>query len=126
MNPVSSLGEKALVTVINCGKVKSLDEFWLRIYIEDCLGNDDVFRKEFLEQILITSCTQRKKLMFPTETQRLVGSWGTKSVEYKPFIQNIPPGPYVGVGKRLWPASRLYDDVQGAFFVAIKPCNRKG
>ena len=94
--------------------------------MQDCLDNDDVFRKEFLEHILITSRTQRQKIRFPIETQNLFLSWGTKLIEYNPSIQTIPPGPYVGVGKSLWPALRLYEDIQGAFFAAIKPCNMTG
>ena len=126
MNPISRLGERTLITVIDCGQADTLNSILLQRYIVGCLDNDDVFRKEFLEHILITSRTQRQMLRFPEETRNLFFSWGTKLIEYNPFPQNIPPGPYVGIGKSLWPALRLYEDIQDAFLFAIKPYDMTG
>lgn len=123
MNPGVGLGERVLITVINCERLNTLTRTWLQNFIQKCIDKDDVFRKEFLEHVLITSWTERTKLRFPIETRDVFSYWGTRLVEYNSSIHNIPPGPYVGVGKTLWPAFRLYEDVQRAFYVAIKPCD---
>lgn len=95
----------------------------LQSYIEHVLQHDDVFRTEFLANILLvdgpsTTCATNQTV------HDLARSYGSELLSLKSQSHHktrLASGPYLIAEGSLWQVSRLYDDVQGAFIVGVEP-----
>ena len=93
----------------------------LQLYFDHLLQHDDVFRPEFLDNILLTDGPDTSN---GQAVHEFASSYGSKllllDLQSNHMLQ-LAPGPYLIVEGSLWQVSRLYDDTHGAFIVGVQP-----
>lgn len=116
------------MTVIADSLPSNLDQKWVQQLVDGWSQTDDVFRPEFLQNIIFVTSEEQKSGIDDIH-EELRTSLGT---EWSTFIQpevddySITSGPFVLWNGQLCKAFRLYDDPQQAFVVATKPNFAKG
>ena len=95
----------------------------LHSYVDHVLWQDDVFRMEFLANILLVDDPDNTGTTNQT-VHGLTRYYGSTILSLKPqshHLRQLAPGPYLIAEGSLWQVSRLYDDAQGAFMVGVEP-----
>jgi hypothetical protein len=112
--PLIVLGEHARDELTR-GRLGELADRWLR--------HDDVFRSEFLENIIFVASPD-STLSETTVKDILPLDWGTKwsaVVRGETAGHKVEPGPYVMWKGELCKIFRLYDGSHQAFVIATEP-----
>ena len=102
------------------GQQDVIDGTWLDAHIADCLKLDDVFRVEFLQNILLIShsCVQVPDDVMSLAKER----WGTQTIKSVIADEStLSSGLYVTCGRSLYKVYRLFDDLQGTFLISTQP-----
>ena len=84
---------------------------------------DDVFHPEFLANIVLVGDSSGTAGTVQN-VRSLANSWESNILSLKSQSDHMMlpiPGPHLIANGSLWQVSRLYDDVQGAFMVAVEP-----
>ncbi|OAL31268.1 hypothetical protein AYO20_08323 [Fonsecaea nubica] len=118
---------KALLTILPRQFPEFPSKDGQQSYVDYVLQNDDVLQPEFLANILLLDGPGDPRGNAHSEHD-LVRSYGSKilSLERWSHQMTLPvPGPYLIEDGSLWQVSRLYDDIQGAFMVAVEPPEAK-
>lgn len=118
---------KALVTILPRTYPKFLSKDGLQSYVEHVLQNDDVWQPEFLASIILVDGPGNPRENVHNEHD-LVRSYGSKILSldrWSHHVNLLVPGPYLIEDGSLWQVSRLHDDIQGAFMVAVEPPEAK-
>ena len=92
--------------------------------IRHWLAVDDVFQTAFLGNVIIISAHEPNDALNRHICNELKHTWPIESCIVVPADHSrpFPAGrPYFWISKSLHAPYRLYDDVQGAFVVAVKP-----
>ena len=95
----------------------------LQDYIDHLSKHDDVFQPDFLANILLVdefSSTDRIDL----DPNHIICLYGSSILSLNSQLHHSEspvPGPYLLADGFLWRMSRLYNDVQGVFMVAVAP-----
>lgn len=111
------------MTILPTKSSTSLSTDQLQSYVDNVLQHDDVFRTEFLANILLvdgpsTTCATNQTM------HDLARSYGSELLLLRSrshHMTQLASGPYLIAEGSLWQVSRLYDDVQGAFMVGVEP-----
>jgi hypothetical protein len=111
------------MTVIADTIHEKMDESRVQTLVKSWLGADDVFRPEFLQNILVIS-SEDQTSQIKNMQSRLGSLLGTEWISVvAPSAENegIASGPFIMWRGELCKAFRLYDDPQQAFVMATKP-----
>nr|OQO26120.1 hypothetical protein B0A51_04514 [Rachicladosporium sp. CCFEE 5018] len=114
----------ALVTIIESPVETHADYHWLQHTVEAWLEYDDVFRPEFLANVVFSGIKEPSDHEIARLSEYMHKRWGTTSlgaVVRKTAASDVRAGPYVSWRGELCAVYRLYDDTNLAFTVAIKP-----
>jgi hypothetical protein len=118
----------APVTVMAHSLPSDLNQSWVQQLVDEWSQTDDVFRHEFLQNIIFLTSKEQKSGIDNIRDE-LRASLGTEwSTVVQPDVDehDITSGPFVMWNGQLCKAFRLYDDPQQAFVVATKPHFAKG
>ncbi|KAI9794811.1 MAG: hypothetical protein M1816_002939 [Peltula sp. TS41687] len=112
----------SLVTTVPVGQHEKMSKESLRSKLTFGLQHDDVFRHEFLTRVLFVGRSEREDCVEP-EVGHMVDSWGEcLYLDSRACADStICAGPHLIAEGALWRVFRLYDDMQGAFMVALTP-----
>lgn len=116
----------ALMTVFALSQLDQSDRLWLRDLVINWGLNDDVYRPEFLRNLIFISSEQRADIR--NLYNKLRRDWDTEwltTIQMDDDVEGLTSGPYVMWKGQLCKAFRLYDDVQQAFIVATRPKTTK-
>lgn len=94
--------------------------------IDDYISRDDVFRPEFLEEIILTEVEGPARLT--KDAAKLINDLGTRRVSFYSSDESKPappPGPYFVINGVLLEAWKLFDDVNEAFMSSLRPDSKR-
>lgn len=116
------------MTVIADSLPSDLDQSWVQQLVDGWSQTDDVFRHEFLQNIIFLTSKEQKSGIdnIRDELRTSPGTEWSIVVQPKVDEHNTTSGPFVMWNGQLCKAFRLYDDPQKAFVVATKPHFAKG
>lgn len=114
----------SLVTVIHTLEHTNITKDWLQALIFNELRKDDVFRLEFLEEVIFIG-TSGVDVILDTGAKDFLQDIGTRSFELydatKTSSMMPTSGPYAFIKGRLSKVWRLYDDTSRCFMITLKP-----
>lgn len=96
--------------------------------IRHWLAVDDVFQPAFLRHVVIISAHKSNDALNRHLCDEIKRTWRSESctiVSAHHFLSFPAQGPYFWISNSLHVPYRLYDDVQDAFIVAVKPNSMK-
>ncbi|KAJ9612323.1 hypothetical protein H2200_003920 [Cladophialophora chaetospira] len=114
---------RALATVLSWEYSISSSSDRLPSYVDHVLQTDDVFQRGFLANIIVLDGPSIAGEI-KQNGEGLANSWASSVLSLKSQIDPMMlpvPGPHLIAEGSLWQVSRLYEDVQGAFMVAVEP-----
>lgn len=107
----------SLLTVIETSVSEhDMTSSWLEETLENYLSKDDVIKSQFFTTILVTTDVNFK-------TKTIATKWGVLGVFPLRLGDGVQcaTGPYIVHYDALWEVRRLYDDVQKAFLITLRP-----
>ncbi|KAH8710031.1 amidase signature domain-containing protein [Phaeosphaeriaceae sp. PMI808] len=118
----------APVAVITPSSTSLFNKDWIQSLVNEWSSTDDVFRPEFLQNIIILSTEQQHADMGSIH-DKLQSDWGTAwsaTIRPEADVEGLTSGPFIIWKGQLCKAFRLYDDSQHAFIVVTRPKILKG
>ncbi|KAF2502329.1 amidase signature enzyme [Lophium mytilinum] len=118
--------EPTLCTVIKSTPGTPITAAYLRTLVSTFTTADDVFRPEFLAELLFLD-PPGAGVEMGADAQQQLEAFGTRWVVYldQRAVPDLQPGPYVIMQKKLWKVWRVYSDSAGAFVEALRPGEMK-
>ncbi|KAI0105672.1 amidase signature domain-containing protein [Nemania sp. FL0031] len=120
----------SLITIVHwpLTKDQGTESDWLAQQIRTWLDTDDVFRPEFLRDVLVVvhDSSDHQRAAVSSSIARLPGGWQPTRwslVSNANINSKLYSGAHIISGKKIYRVLRLYDDVNGAFMVATNPLN---
>ena len=116
----------SLVTLLKWPRHQEPSVEWMNKRIETWLKSDDVFRREFLDGIVLIA-EESRNLSSVTESLRNVwkASW-ILFLDSRSLPRDFPAGPHLVLDRKLYRVFRVYDDVGNAFKLATAPRIKPG
>ena len=118
--------QDSYVTVLDYGGGNGSTTEWL----ESCLthrsfaNGDDVWRRQFLETILVKGL-QIKDIEMSAELESFLTKHGTRRLMLQEEPQDLPCGPYRWYQGHLWQVHRLHRDENMAFLMSVRQTEAK-
>jgi hypothetical protein len=118
--------EPTLCTVIKSTPGSQVTASYLRSLVASFSATDDVFRPEFLAELLFLD-PPGASVEMASDAQEQLEAFGTRWVVFLDLraVPDLQPGPYVILQKKLWKVWRVYPDSAGAFVEALRPGEMK-
>ncbi|PSN70640.1 amidase signature enzyme [Corynespora cassiicola Philippines] len=117
------LKEVSVLTAFEYDKEDPVELDWIRNKVKEYSTEDDVFRLEFLQAIVILhSYSESLKVTGPA--REFLRGQGTRIVAARRIDEKegwLSPGPYYHCNKNLRPIWKLYEDTCGAFLYTAIP-----
>ncbi len=117
------------LSIVLISKASSSFHKWLTqdssSQVDDYNQNDDVFRTEFLANVIFIGLCP-SAVILEDEARGLLKGWESSFTiaSLDQFSSPPPPpGPYVRRGNLLWQVRRLYDDANQTFLTACQPAH---
>lgn len=105
------------------GPMETPNSTWLHDQIQSWLHIDDIFQPEFLAGIIIVTEDNSIQPNLSASIESLPMGWRPEwwTTLNKEVGGQLLPGPRMVSYGKLYTVHRIYDDVNGAFMVAIQP-----
>ena len=112
------------MTVLPWTAHDKVNSAWVASLVDDWLRQDDVFRLEFLQGIVVVA--DEDSMMNPADLPASFGTKWTTFLKADSKLANVSPGPYVVWNNELCKLFRVCDDSQLAFITATNPQVERG